>query len=298
MIGVLPGIKWKSSGSACKVLQKSLSITEGLLDSTSSSSDSLNQDTVPAMKSDCSAHAASPMSVLNQNKDKSSEMYAVRSCFTHRPFVAFLKPIDGKGKRDPESENYDSGGISSADSFQSLSDISGQISPGQVERGSFMFPTKVEHKRVTSEPEFKAESEEFKAESSPGWPLLHRALSKVNTTSSQTEARKMSVVEWALHLPDRHEQVKGAKADITDESSMIGGEIGNMMQINSRESSLMASGHLAGRQKENSLTERLKCLLQSKTCKQFTYDVLELATLKFSEGCVFNPVLLMCFLYP
>lgn len=273
-IGVLQGLKWKSSSSGRKVLQRSLSITESLLDSTSSSSDSLIQDSVPDMKSD---HAVSPMSVLKHHNDKSSETYALRSCFTDRPFVAFFKPVDGKGKHDPESENYDSGGLSSADSFQSLSDISGQITPGEDERGSFVFPTQVEHKQVTSEPEFKAES-------SPGWPLLHRAISMVNIPSSQTQARKMSVVEWALQLPDRHEQVKGARAEVTHESSMKGGEIGNSMEINLRESSSMALGQIEGRQKKNSLTDRLKCLLESKTCKQFTYDVLESATLKFSEG--------------
>lgn len=241
-IGVLQGLKWKSSSSGCKVRQRSLSITENLLDSTSSCSGSLIQDTVPDMKSDCNEHTASPMSVLIRNK-----------------------------------ENYESGGLSSAASFQSLSDSSGQISPGEDERGSFMLPRQIEHKQVTSEPEFKAES-------SPGWPLLHRAISMVNIPSSQTQAREMSVVEWALHLPDRHEQVIGAKAEVTHEKSMKGGEIGNSMEMNSRETALMGLGQIEGRQKKHSLTERLKCLLESKTCKQFTYDVLELATLKFSEG--------------
>jgi hypothetical protein len=42
---------------------------------------------------------------------------------------------------------------------------------------------------------------------------------------------KMSVVEWALQFPDRREQVKGARAEVTYESSMKGGEIGNSMEI-------------------------------------------------------------------
>jgi hypothetical protein len=68
-------------------------------------------------------------------------------------------------------------------------------------------------------------------ESSPGWPLLHRAILMVNVPSSQTQDRKMSVVEWALQLPDRREQVKGARAEVTYESSMKGGEIGNSTEI-------------------------------------------------------------------
>ncbi|XP_010266827.1 PREDICTED: probable receptor-like serine/threonine-protein kinase At5g57670 [Nelumbo nucifera] len=40
-------------------------------------------------------------------------------------------------------------------------------------------------------------------ESMPGWPLLRRAVSAIPETMSDAEARKMSVVQWVMSLPNR-----------------------------------------------------------------------------------------------
>lgn len=81
----------------------------------------------------------------------------------------------------------------------------------------------------------------------PGWPLLRKAINANMETSKETEARKMSVVQWVMNLPDRSSlSVKSPTSDLINELETI-------------------------------LSKN------SSTCKWFQYEELQLATNYFSK---------------
>jgi len=85
-------------------------------------------------------------------------------------------------------------------------------------------------------------------EAKPGWPLLRRAVKANVEAMKEIQARKMSVVQWVMNLPDR-----------------------SMLSVQSVTSDLI---------------KELEIILHnnSSTCKWFQYEELQISTNYFSSG--------------
>lgn len=104
----------------------------------------------------------------------------------------------------------------------------------------------------------------------PGWPLLRR----VNSAIPQNYVRQLSVVQWAMALPDRSSLQNPRISNFEErEKSKI------LEEINKSSSS--ALGEL-----ENGLDILLKA--SSSSCKWFSYEVLKGATSSFSSENLFG----------
>ncbi|KAH9298512.1 hypothetical protein KI387_030194 [Taxus chinensis] len=194
---------------------------------------------------------------------------------------------DNKHKEDSQGEHHvesqtDSPEslLSSTDFFQMVeSDVSHKISVGGEEaRRSYEFPKQPKLSSSTIEPvsgeKPSPRSPLVHIKSSPGWPLMNRAISVDDVLSPHSHAREMSVVEWALRLPGRREQ---AITEATIETIYKGGEVESPNHKHSKD-------QIETGKKNLSLTEKLKLLCKSKTCKQFACKVLQCATSNFSTG--------------
>ena len=101
----------------------------------------------------------------------------------------------------------------------------------------------------------------------PGWPLLRRANSAI---PQNLHSRKLSVVQWAMSLPDRSSQ-QAPRVSTAEER-----EIRNILEESNRRRS-SAFG-----EPENGSGILLKA--SSSSCKWFSYEVLKGATSSFSSG--------------
>ncbi|PIA28503.1 hypothetical protein AQUCO_06900046v1 [Aquilegia coerulea] len=120
----------------------------------------------------------------------------------------------------------------------------------------------------------------------PGWPLLRQAMCKRNSM------RKISVVQWAMQLPNRHSSLvvfnPDSKQNICDQKEHIyhlpslDGETGAIVPIGSSFSSPPSSFDEA----LNRLPEELEGLHEkySSTCRLFRYQELVSATSNFMPG--------------
>ncbi|KAA8546111.1 hypothetical protein F0562_020438 [Nyssa sinensis] len=130
------------------------------------------------------------------------------------------------------------------------------------------------------------------AEQRPGWPLLQAASS---VSPRALEARKMSVVQWVMCLPDRslpETPQSKAGSSSSETGSPLGRESGNFID-ESNKNSLSKGGELP---------ENLELLLKinSSGSKWFSRDVLRTSTSQFSSenligkggcNCVFKGLL-------
>lgn len=113
----------------------------------------------------------------------------------------------------------------------------------------------------------------------PGWPLL-QTTSRI--TAPSLEARKLSVVQWVLSLPNRSsEEVPRSRSQIFDESenAFLGGLAGYFASnINHGPSSNYKTISA-------DLPEHLELLLKTKPtlCKAFSYEIVRKATSQFSS---------------
>ncbi|KAF5182931.1 Receptor-like kinase lip2 [Thalictrum thalictroides] len=120
----------------------------------------------------------------------------------------------------------------------------------------------------------------------PGWPLLRQA------TCLRDSMRKVSVVQWAMQLPNRHSSLvvfnPDPKQNICEQKEHIYhlpslyGESGAIVPIGSNFSSPQSSFDEA----LNGLPEELECLHEkySSTCRLFSYQELVSATSNFMPG--------------
>ncbi|GLJ11954.1 hypothetical protein SUGI_0180910 [Cryptomeria japonica] len=179
--------------------------------------------------------------------------------------------------------------LSSTESFQMVeshvservveSDVSNKISVGGEEtRSSHELPEKLKLSRSTTEPVSREKpsfrSSFLRIESSPGWPL-RRVVSMDKILTPRSNAREMSVVEWALNLPGKRKQA------ITEGTINECGEFESPDQLSSKE---IHKDKIEPGMENLSLTEKLKLICKIKSCKEFAYKVLQSATSNFSSG--------------
>eukprot|EP01018_Ginkgo_biloba_P019472 Gb_00853 [translate_table: standard] len=183
------------------------------------------------------------------------EMEVLKSCLPLKPVCLFctsnVRTLGVEEMEDHEHEARYSDSASSCDSFRTVSSNPCHVS--QREQTGISYVTRKEDGEATSDHVSQ------KAESPSGWPLLNCAIALNKIPSPRSAARELSVVEWALQLPDRRALMTAEvplKTDITQEDE--------------------------SREEQHSLTQRLKHLCKSKTCKEFTYQELESATSGFS----------------
>eukprot|EP01018_Ginkgo_biloba_P019101 Gb_33107 [translate_table: standard] len=213
-LGLLHALRWGKRSRSCKILNNNvghhLSIAERPSDaamvSSSSSFDSAEYDNSPGFGSDSNGCKTFPIDTSNGCKYNPSEMEAIRSCLSLRPgcplCTSNIHTLAGKEKKHVEHEARDLARVSSSDSFQTVSSTSGQVSQGEEESGTCT-------SLITRKTEEVSALAVQRGESPPGWPLLHRAISLNKVPSPRSTARQMSVVEWALRLPNRHVQITG-----------------------------------------------------------------------------------------
>ncbi|CAA0809974.1 Protein kinase protein with adenine nucleotide alpha hydrolases-like domain [Striga hermonthica] len=124
-------------------------------------------------------------------------------------------------------------------------------------------------------------------ETKPGWPLLRRAVVSNKLFYHNTEVRQMSVVQWALSLPNRYcLAIENSKNDILDcereKSSSLDGENGAIVPVGNESFSVPISpDNMSG-----GLPEVLECLVEkySATCRLFSFQELVKATSNFFPG--------------
>lgn len=104
----------------------------------------------------------------------------------------------------------------------------------------------------------------------PGWPLL-QTTSSVNQLSQ--EARKMSVVQWVMTLPNRA-------------SSSDASEINSPMSCKTEDSFESENGKVAEMNSTRALPKDLELELMRNPvgCKIFSHDFLKMSTNEFSSG--------------
>lgn len=155
------------------------------------------------------------------------------------------------------------------------SDVSNKIFLGGEDTRRFHeLPEQIKFSRSTTEPVSRARpsfrSSLMRIESSPGWPLMRRAFSMDKILSPRSNAREMSVVEWALKLPGKRKETINECGEVESSDDSSSKETFQKDQIEPGMENL-------------SLTEKLKLLCRSKSCKEFAYKVLQSATSSFSS---------------
>ncbi|KAL6511993.1 hypothetical protein OROGR_021590 [Orobanche gracilis] len=120
----------------------------------------------------------------------------------------------------------------------------------------------------------------------PGWPLLCRAIFSNKTSPYNPQMRQISVVQWALTLPDRYclatENSIRKDGDLSecdrDRPSGLNRESGEIVFVGNETLSVPTSPHSMS----GSLPEELKDLEKySATCRLFKFQELMLATSNF-----------------
>ena len=122
--------------------------------------------------------------------------------------------------------------------------------------------------------------------SSVGWPLLHQPFLAKGASFNSTSSQKMSVIEWALQLPDRPKEILNQGTNLKEhhmESNIhwrenqdnIGEEIGRDCALG------MSNAHLCN---ESSVKCKLKEFCRGKLCKEFQFLELLVATGNFSPS--------------
>lgn len=109
----------------------------------------------------------------------------------------------------------------------------------------------------------------------PGWPLLQTA-SRITTPS--LKARKMSVVQWVLSLPNR------SLLEVPQSRSSFFNETENSSRGLTR---YFTENGTLDIPISTDLPEHLELLLKTKParCKVFSHEILKSATSQFSSGC-------------
>ncbi|KAK6132249.1 hypothetical protein DH2020_034009 [Rehmannia glutinosa] len=120
----------------------------------------------------------------------------------------------------------------------------------------------------------------------PGWPLLRRAIMSNRMSSYNSQVRQISVVQWALRLPNRYflsiENSTRKDSDFSDKSSELDGESGAIVLVGNETLSVPLSPDSVSR----IIPEELEGLQEkySATCRLFKFQELVLATSNFMPG--------------
>lgn len=173
-----------------------------------------------------------------------------------------LSLIESAALKGIESEFGDSEADIEISSFEELTGDGSEDSKDQV-----LSPASEWKKRSTSV--FAADILDHR----PGWPLVRRASS---TGPQAFRARELSVVKWAMSLPNRSPQQNSqrsnrenlsqkGKSDFLEESNRSSSELDEL---------------------ENGLNVLLKT--HSSGCKWFSYEILKTATSNFHSGFTMN----------
>lgn len=106
----------------------------------------------------------------------------------------------------------------------------------------------------------------------PGWPLLQTSSL---TSRPVEEARKMSVVQWVMHLPRRSSSELSSSGDSEDSLERKDGKLTGMISRGDELDGL------------HELQRDLGLMLKHKStdCSVFSFDLLTMSTLNFSSGC-------------
>ncbi|KAK9286503.1 hypothetical protein L1049_014901 [Liquidambar formosana] len=109
------------------------------------------------------------------------------------------------------------------------------------------------------------------SEQRPGWPLLRRASSAI---PQAVEARKLSVVQWVMSLPNR--SPPQTLQSLVERGNPLGREINSFVGRSNRNSPFA---------QRRILLNELELLLKTNTsgCRWFTYEVLKNSTSQFSS---------------
>lgn len=150
--------------------------------------------------------------------------------------------------------------------------------------------------QMYSESQRRSKDKCISSTTTSGWPLLHRSIS-MTKSENPSRARRMSVVEWALQLPDRPKQLLERHSGPVDKnlsfSSMIqkGGIHENVSSEEEEEQVVTDEERVSSTVSISSLTERVettmlqRCSLvcKSKSCVVFQFAELQTATKNFSK---------------
>ncbi|PIN22023.1 Serine/threonine protein kinase [Handroanthus impetiginosus] len=123
----------------------------------------------------------------------------------------------------------------------------------------------------------------------PGWPLLRRAIFSNRRTLYNSHVKQVSVVQWAMRLPNRYclsienSTRKDSDSDCDqDQSSELDGETGAIVSVSNEMVSVPSSPDCISR----SLPKELEGLHEkySATCRLFKFEELASATSNFTPG--------------
>lgn len=220
----------------------------------------------------------SPVNIVNVCKHALSEKGALEKSFLPLQSKCALcesniHAIVCSEKRYERHEVKDLTSQSSCESVYTVSSTSSLISSGE-ENNSY---TRL-HSEIPKEGMPGVHIQ--KGESSSGWPLLRRAMSFSKVSRRQPIERQISVVEWAMQLPNRQSQMtEQAKAQILHEAQI---QECRMQASNTGKAGSPCVQNNFYDCDECFLTKKLEFLCESKACKRFTYEELQSATFNFS----------------
>lgn len=119
--------------------------------------------------------------------------------------------------------------------------------------------------------------------SSAGWPLLHRSILMTKLNHHRAKSHRMSVVEWALQLPDRPKEILNQHAEFVDKDLPHISSEGREHHTTGKNtpSKCTADAHPCHADTVASKVERL---CHKKSCKGFHFEELKSATDNFSLG--------------
>lgn len=170
---------------------------------------------------------------------------------------------------------------------------------GCVDDSLALVPVQKEEQHISL---FVSELNELK----PGWPLLRRATLPKSTASGRNSVKKISVVQWAMQLPNRNSSLvvinSDPKQNFSDPKQYSCGQ-GNIYQLPGLdgESGAIVPVGISGASHQSSFDEALKVLPKeledlhekySSTCRLFEYQELLAATFNFRPGSCSSDILL------
>ncbi|KAH9308314.1 hypothetical protein KI387_036225, partial [Taxus chinensis] len=297
-LGFFNPVRWRIKIKNCEVLNNGvgncLPVVECPLETTAVISGSTyasdENDNICDLVSDVGRFKISPVNMVNVcNYALSEKEASTRSLFSSRSRCVLCESnietlVSNEKKYKRHDELKDSRSQSSCESLHTVSSASSLFSHGEEESGSCTtLDTNVSKELMSG-------SHKQKGVPPRGWPLLRRAISFSKPPSKQATARKMSVVEWAMRLPNRQARMTQqfqVKAEIAhevynQEYKVQSPNEGILIEASEDEAGFPCSQRIESRSEEHYLTKKLESLCESKTCRKFNYQELQSATSNFS----------------
>lgn len=178
--------------------------------------------------------------------------------------------------------------------WNSVEPCPSSISPGQIIFSEASSPRE-ELQNSLKEATFQTPTDtqrasEFKCANNnipQGWPFLHQSMAASKWETPHAKARRMSVVEWVLQLPERPKRLLEQQSGPMNQKFSFYSAIQNREicdDISNTEVKQQEAEMVSSTKVEKTLSGKFYQICKSKTCVVFQVADLETATNNFSKG--------------